>query len=79
MISSGWAKHIGTTLDGTVVIVRQIALEYSHVLVHCSEEWDSAGRLSSLTQICIDPYFRTIDEFMALVEKDWASFGQKFP
>ena len=78
LIRSGWTKHIGTMLDGTVVIVRQIALEHSHVLIHCSDGWDRTSQLSSLAQICLDPYFRTIDGFMALVEKDWVSFGHRF-
>jgi len=61
-----------------VVIVRQMALEHSHVLIHFSDGWDRTSQLSSLSQICLDPYFRTIDGFMALVEKDWVSFGHRF-
>jgi myotubularin-related protein 6/7/8 len=55
-----------------------MALEHSHVLIHCSDGWDRTSQLSSLSQICLDPYFRTIDGFMALVEKDWVSLGQMF-
>ena len=75
---SGWLKHIGLLLDGTSSIVRQIAVEHAHVLVHCSDGWDRTSQLSSLAQICLDPYFRTIDGFMVLVEKDWVSFGHRF-
>lgn len=78
LVRSGWTKHIGVMLDGTLIIVRQIALEHSHVLIHCSDGWDRTSQLSSLAQICLDPYFRTIDGFIALVEKDWVSFGYRF-
>lgn len=75
---SGWIEHIGLLLDGTTIIVRQIAVEHSHVLIHCSDGWDRTSQLSSLAQICLDPYFRTIDGFIALVEKDWVGFGHRF-
>lgn len=78
LAKSGWLKHIGLLLDGASIIVRQVAVEHSHVLVHCSDGWDRTSQLSSLAQLCLDPYFRTIDGFMALVEKDWVSFGHRF-
>ncbi|KAI5793518.1 phosphatidylinositol 3-phosphate phosphatase [Pyronema domesticum] len=78
LAKSGWLKHISTMLEGTDKIVRQVALNHSHVLLHCSDGWDRTSQLSSLAQICLDPYFRTIDGFICLVEKDWCSFGHRF-
>jgi len=78
LAKSGWLKHIGLLMDGTSTIVRQIAVEHAHVLVHCSDGWDRTSQLSSLAQICLDPYFRTVDGFITLVEKDWVSFGHRF-
>ncbi|KAF8418208.1 protein-tyrosine phosphatase-like protein [Tirmania nivea] len=78
LAKSGWLKHIGLLLDGTQTIVRQIAIEHSHVLIHCSDGWDRTSQLSALAQLCLDPYYRTIEGFMVLVEKDWVSFGHRF-
>ncbi|KAF3930699.1 Myotubularin [Dactylella cylindrospora] len=78
LAKSNWLKHINALLEGTSVIVRQVALEHSHVLIHCSDGWDRTAQLAALAQICLDPYFRTLDGFMVLVEKDWVSFGHKF-
>ena len=78
LAKSGWLKHIGLLLDGTQTIVRQIAIEHSHVLIHCSDGWDRTSQLSALAQLCLDPYYRTIEGFMVLVDKDWVSFGHRF-
>lgn len=75
---SGWLKHISEVLDGVDLIVRQVGLRHSHVLLHCSDGWDRTGQLSALSQICLDPYYRTMEGFMVLVEKDWLSFGHMF-
>ncbi|KAI9897084.1 hypothetical protein N3K66_008106 [Trichothecium roseum] len=40
--------------------------------------WDRTSQLSALAQMMLDPYFRTIDGFITLVEKDWLSFGHNF-
>ena len=78
LAKSGWLKHIAAILDGADMIVRQVALFHSHVLIHCSDGWDRTSQLSALSQLCLDPYYRTIEGFMVLVEKDWLAFGHMF-
>ncbi|KMU89858.1 myotubularin [Coccidioides immitis H538.4] len=75
---SGWLKHITGLLDGAALIARQVGLQHSHVLIHCSDGWDRTSQLSALSQLCLDPYYRTLEGFMVLVEKDWLSFGHMF-
>lgn len=75
---SGWLKHIAGILDGAGLIARQVGLTHSHVLIHCSDGWDRTSQLSALSQLCLDPYFRTMEGFMVLVEKDWLAFGHMF-
>lgn len=75
---SGWLRYISALLEGTVLVVRNIHINSSHVLIHCSDGWDRTAQLSSLAQICLDPYFRTMKGFQILVEKDWLSFGHRF-
>jgi len=48
------------------------------VLVHCSDGWDRTSLLTSLSQLCLDAYSRTIEGFIVLVEKEWMSFGHRF-
>lgn len=75
---SGWLRYISALLEGTVIVVRNIHINSSHVLIHCSDGWDRTAQLSSLAQICLDPYFRTMKGFQILIEKDWLSFGHRF-
>ena len=75
---SGWLRHLTCILEGIVVIVRAVHLANSHVLVHCSDGWDRTSQLSAVSQLCLDPYYRTLEGFAVLVEKDWVSFGHKF-
>ncbi|KAL8728888.1 MAG: hypothetical protein Q9166_005128 [cf. Caloplaca sp. 2 TL-2023] len=78
LAKSGWLKHIAGILDGASLIARQVALQHSHVLIHCSDGWDRTSQLSALSQLCLDPYYRTLEGFIVLVEKDWLSFGHMF-
>jgi myotubularin-related protein 6/7/8 len=78
LAKSGWLKHITGLLDGAALIARQIGIQHSHVLIHCSDGWDRTSQLSALAQLLLDPYYRTIDGFIVLVEKDWLAFGHMF-
>lgn len=75
---SNWLKHLGAILDGTLLIVRNVHINASHVLVHCSDGWDRTAQLTSLAALCLDPYYRTLHGFAVLIEKDWLSFGHRF-
>ncbi|KAJ4361910.1 phosphatidylinositol-3-phosphatase ymr1 [Neocucurbitaria cava] len=78
LAKSNWIKHIANILDGTALIARTVGIMHSHVLIHCSDGWDRTSQLSALSQILLDPYYRTLEGFIVLVEKDWLSFGHMF-
>ena len=78
LAKSNWIRHITNLLDGASLIARQIGIHHSHVLIHCSDGWDRTSQLSALAQLCLDPYYRTLEGFMVLIEKDFVSFGHMF-
>lgn len=47
-------------------------------MVHCSDGWDRTAQTCSLASLILDPHYRTIQGFQALIEKEWLSFGHKF-
>ncbi|KFK38445.1 hypothetical protein AALP_AA3G114400 [Arabis alpina] len=75
---SGWLIHIQNVLAGAAWIAARVAMESASVLVHCSDGWDRTTQLVSLACLLLDPYYRTLAGFQALVEKDWLAFGHPF-
>ncbi|RLN66328.1 hypothetical protein BBJ29_002602 [Phytophthora kernoviae] len=78
LASTHWMDHISRILDSAVEIVRIVKEQKCSVLIHCSDGWDRTAQLTSLTELLIDPYYRTIRGFEVLIEKEWCSFGHKF-
>ncbi|KAG7394424.1 hypothetical protein PHYBOEH_005194 [Phytophthora boehmeriae] len=78
LASTRWMDHISRILDSAVEIVRIVKEQKCSVLIHCSDGWDRTAQLTSLTELLIDPYYRTIRGFEVLIEKEWCSFGHKF-
>nr|CAD2135373.1 unnamed protein product [Meloidogyne enterolobii] len=73
-----WLAHLQTILDAGALAAREIYLHKNSVLVHCSDGWDRTAQITSLTMLQLDPYYRTIEGFSVLIEKEWCSFGHKF-
>ncbi|VDP30638.1 unnamed protein product [Schistosoma margrebowiei] len=75
---SSWLNNIGQLLKTATEIA--IALEENSrpVMVHCTDGWDRTPQISSLAQLLADPFYRTIQGFNILVEREWLQFGHKF-
>ncbi|KAK1931340.1 Myotubularin-related protein 2 [Phytophthora citrophthora] len=74
---SRWLEHICSILQGASEVATHLERGEA-VLVHCSDGWDRTAQLSALAQMMLDPYFRTLEGFALLIEKDWCSFGHNF-
>jgi hypothetical protein len=72
-----WLNYIYQILRSALEIAANIIKGHT-ILIHCSDGWDRSSQLTSLSQILIDPYYRTLEGFMVLVEKEWLSFGHQF-
>ena len=75
--NTGWFTFVYLLLKNADEISKKLQ-DNNSVLIHCSDGWDRTSQLSSLSQILLDPFFRTINGFAILIEKDWLSFGHQF-
>ena len=65
-----WLKYIGQLIRSATRIVDLMDQQNTSVLIHCSDGWDRTPQLSSLSQICMDPYYRPLRGFAGLIEKE---------
>lgn len=75
---TNWLQHISGLLAASVIVCHAIEKNNRPVLVHCSDGWDRTPQICATAQLCLDPYYRTMEGFRVLVEKEWLSFGHKY-
>ncbi|CAL7942733.1 unnamed protein product [Xylocopa violacea] len=73
-----WMQHMSGLLRAAVTVASAIERDGRPVLVHCSDGWDRTPQIVALAQILLDPYYRTMEGFQVLCEREWLDFGHKF-
>lgn len=75
---SEWLQQIRGLLQLSGAIVDLMDLQESSVCLALEDGCDVTAQLTSLAQLCLDPYYRTIEGFRVLIEKEWLAFGHRF-
>lgn len=73
-----WMTYLANLLRTACLVVNVMSKERRSVVVHCSDGWDRTSQIVSLAELMMDPYYRTVEGFQVLVEREWLEFGHKF-
>merc|ERR1719427_2167385 len=71
-------EQLSSLLQVSSSIVNLIDIQGSSCLVSFGDGAEVTAQVVSLVQILSDPYYRTIEGFKVLIEKDWLAFGYRF-
>lgn len=85
-VSSLWGSIYATQWPDYIVLIIKAACDIAwklhfyeeNCLVHCSDGWDRTSQLCALVSLLLDPFYRTLQGFIILIEKEFVSFGHKF-
>ncbi|XP_045539007.1 myotubularin-related protein 4 [Papilio machaon] len=72
-----WPQYVSGVCRAAGVVARAV-LAARPVLVHCSDGWDRTPQIVAAAQLALDPYYRTVEGFRVLIEREWLDFGHKF-
>ncbi|CAF3688067.1 unnamed protein product [Rotaria sordida] len=76
--SSRWLHNLSALINAASFVVATVNNHARPVLIHCSDGWDRTPQITTLAEIMLDSYYRTIEGFQILVQREWIAFGHKF-
>merc|ERR1719447_2278532 len=75
---SEWLNLLQKVMQIAGAVTDLMDIQGSSVMLCLEDGWDLTCQVSSLSQLCLDPFYRTIEGFRTLIEKEWVSYGHRF-
>ncbi|CAI7998415.1 Myotubularin-related protein 10-A [Geodia barretti] len=78
MESAGWLPMVRNCLRLAKTVSQNLCIDHRPVFLQEEGGRDLSCVVSSLAQLMMDPHYRSISGFQALVQKDWVAMGHPF-
>ncbi|ESP00723.1 hypothetical protein LOTGIDRAFT_112478, partial [Lottia gigantea] len=75
--STQWLIIIAKCLQTTDEVIKLMVKKQTDVVLK-EKSLDISCVISSLVQICLDPFFRTMNGFQQLIQREWVAMGHPF-
>uniref|UniRef100_A0A3P9I1R7 Zgc:154055 n=1 Tax=Oryzias latipes TaxID=8090 RepID=A0A3P9I1R7_ORYLA len=76
--NSKWLSHVQTALSTAGLLAECVERDGHSALVHGYEGTDCSLLISTLAQLIVDPSCRSLEGFLALLEREWLQGGHPF-
>ncbi|KAL2092395.1 hypothetical protein ACEWY4_012193 [Coilia grayii] len=76
--NTGWLDIIRQCLQKALEVVECLEKENTNVLIMEEEGSDLCCVISSLVQLMLDPFYRTLTGLQSLIQKEWVTGGHNF-
>ena len=73
-----WLQHVRSSLVAAYAVSKLVYEDARPVVVRETSGRDLSLVITSMAQIIMDPYYRTIEGFQCLIQKMWVIFGHPF-
>uniref|UniRef100_A0A8C5LKJ4 Myotubularin-related protein 12 n=1 Tax=Leptobrachium leishanense TaxID=445787 RepID=A0A8C5LKJ4_9ANUR len=76
--TSNWLEIVRSCLKKTIEVIEYLDTQIINIVLKEDTGSDLCCVISSLVQIMMDPYYRTMHGFQSLVQKEWVMGGHRF-
>ena len=73
-----WLQQVAYVAHLAGVVVDLMDAHCASVLVALEDGWDLTAQVVALAELCLDPFYRTVEGFFVLVDKEFGAFGHPF-
>ena len=75
---SEWLHLLQSLMQLSGAVVDLLDIQGASMMLCLEDGWDITAQVCSIAQLCLDPYYRTIEGFRVLIEKEWLALGHRF-
>ncbi len=76
--ASEWLLLLQSLMQLSGAVVDILDIQGASMMLCLEDGWDITAQVCSIAQLCLDPYYRTVEGFRVLIDKEWLALGHRF-